>query len=82
LDLGRGTASLLDQHHRPADRLDTFVPNRLPQRRQPDPGLASDEIQAHLLARPVQAASGQEGHEPVQHNLVALDCALGPPCLA
>ena len=30
----------------------------------------------------LQAASGQEGREPVQHDLLAPDCVLCPPSLA
>jgi hypothetical protein len=69
------------QDHRPANRLDIPARHRLPQRPQPGPGLAGDEIHAHLVARRAQAASSQKGREPVQHSLVAPDCALGPPSL-
>ena len=70
------------QHHRPANRLDNPVFDRLTQRPQPDPGLVRDEVDAHPLAGRVQAATGQEGREPVQHRLLATDRVLGPPSLA
>ena len=66
------------QHHRPTNRLDIPVFDRLTQRPQPDPGLVRDEVDAHPLARRVHAATRQEGREPVQHDLLATDRVLGP----
>jgi hypothetical protein len=36
----------------------------------------------HSVTHRVQAAPGQEGREPVQHDLLATDRALGPASLA
>jgi hypothetical protein len=73
---------LCHQHHRPANRLDSPVTDRFPQRPQPDPGLVRDEVDTHPVTRRVQAAPGQEGREPVQHDPLATDRALGPASLA
>jgi len=70
------------QQHRPTNRLNSPVFDRLPQRRQPDPGLARDEVDAHPLARRVHTTLGQEHREPLQHRLLTPDCALGPASLA
>jgi hypothetical protein len=70
------------QHHRPTNRLDSPVVDWFSQRPQPDPGLFRDELDAHPVTRSVQAAPGQEGREPVQHDLIATDRALGPPSTA
>ena len=69
------------QHHRPTNRLDIPVLDRLSQRLQPDPGLVDDEVDTHPLARRLRAAPGQESGEPLQHDLMAPDRALGPPSL-
>jgi hypothetical protein len=70
------------QHHRPANRQDNPAIDRFPQRPQPDPGLVRDEAGAHPVTRHVQAPPGQEGREPVQHDLIATDRALNPPSTA
>jgi len=60
------------------NRLDSPVTDRFPQRPQPDPGLVRDEVDTHPVTRRVQAAPGQEGREPVQHDPLATDRAFGP----
>ena len=70
------------QHHRPTNRLDSPVCDRLSQRPQPDPGLVRDEVEACLVAHRTQATPGQEGSKPVQHGLLAPDRTLGPVGIA
>jgi len=83
VNLDRPTSQhVCHQHHRPTNHLDIPVLDRIPQRPQPDPGLVGDEVDAHPIAGRVQAAPGQESHEPLQHDLMATDRALSPPSIA
>jgi len=79
VNINRSTGQRIrHQHHRPANRLNIPVPERLSQRPQPDPRLIRDEVDAHPLTRRIQAPPDQEGGEPFQHDPLLPDRFLGP----